>query len=943
MADPRSSPRITPLRIGRRGLITAVSTVGLLIGASEVAAQTCPLSPRPLFAGHTLPLDSTPSPGSMTLERAFPALQFESPVGFEAPPDASDRIFVVEQVGRIQVFENRDDVASASLFLDISELVRFEGEQGLLGLAFDPDYSLNRRFYVNYVARSGCDSGATRCTRIVRYETSPSDPDLADAASAFELLEFDQPYANHNGGAIEFGPDGMLYVASGDGGGGGDPLEQGQDISTPLGAILRLDVREGASTIVPADNPFVDDPQADPLVYHYGLRNPWRMTFDRASGDLFIADVGQNRREEVNRVPAGQPGGLNFGWNACEGTRDFDASCASISSVPPVIEYEHGSAEGGRTVIGGYVYRGSALPELYGSYVYSDASSMNIWAWDGTPAADPWNPGNPGVLISNPGVDLSSWGEDDEGELYAVSISTGFAYRLVRNGAGSGFPLLLSQTGFFSDVATLTASEGMIEYQPASQLWSDSAQKRRWIALPGDRKIVFHADDAWRFPIGSAFVKHFALPLSGGGERFLETRVLLRQTDRWLGVTYKWNAAQTDAVLQTTSVEESIDLGGGFNQIWRFPGSNDCLTCHTAAAGRVLGVRTRQLGEVIAYPPRGAYGGGEEIQLEAWNCAGLFDIDIREPSRYARARSIMDGTATRETRVRSYVATNCEHCHQPLGTAPGSLDLRFTTAIGEWNAIGAPVEQGDFGASDPRLLAPGDRDRSMLWLRQTMSDAATRMARGTLGLDASAVALIGEWIELDLVGFVDSDEDSFGDAVDVCPATPDPAQADRDQDGVGDVCDPDDMPDLGIVWGGTSGGTVFPVDSTIYFAGSVRNSGRLPAEGFPLSFYLSSDRTFDPEVDLAIAQCWIEPLGAGEQAYCVTSRTVTSELVGEADVYYSVVCANLAEIVAEADGPGECLVAGSTVLIPEPSSALLRTFGAVALVALARRRRRPAR
>jgi len=879
-----------------------------------------------------MPLEGDPNPQPMTFVPAFQSLNFGELVGFEVPPDGTNRIFVVEKLGRIHVFENRDDVTTSRVFLDIQSLVVSGGEQGLLGLAFDPDYATNRRFYVNYTAEVGCNApAAAGCSKIMRFQARANDPDQADPATRTEILEFRQPFSYHNGGPVVFGPDGMLYVATGDGGGAEDPERNAQNLGSRLGKILRLNVRAGAPSIVPPDNPFVSTPGADPLVYHYGLRNPWRISFDRVTGDLYIGDVGEGRREEVNRVRAGTPGGLNFGWEYCEGTRDYriGARCTDIASTPPVIEYVHGDPAGGGLVIGGYVYRGDAYPELYGAYLYSDTLSLRVWAWDGTDPVDPWVPGNPGVLISVPPVSLVSFGQDRDGEIFGLKYQSGPIHRLVRAGAPGGgiaVPALLSETGFFSHVPTLTAMPGLVEYEVEAPLWSDGAAKRRWIALPGQGKIQFDATESFDFPVGTAFVKHFQIPRPGGGVRHVETRVFWRQTDRWVGVTYRWNAAQTDAQRLVGGLQESIDLGSGQSQSWRYPSESECLGCHTAAGGRVLGVRARQLGESFRYPS------GTMVQLAAWNCGQLFDVDIRDPNRFARARDLDDPTASRIHRARSYFASNCEMCHQPQGPAPGGLDFRFTRAVGNWNAIEVVPTQGTLGIANARRIAIGSKSRSVAWVRQSTTDSVTRMARGTLAPHTQAVGLIGDWIDNDL-SFLDSDADGVRDSVDRCPMVSDPTQADRDSDGTGNACDPDDQPDLTVR-------SVVPLvgpllaGQSLSLSAVAENLATVASDSFPVSFYLSRDATLDADVDTSIGHCWIESLNGRSTRSCSTTGRIPTDLLpptASPTPYHWIVCADRGGFETDPFSTNDCRASTPTVTVPEPDASV-RAWIAIGVV-----------
>lgn len=924
--------------------VAVVALAQILVQAllpARVLAQACALPADPRFAGHTFPIDTDPVPQAMRFDRAFPALAFGGLVDLQAAPDGTNRLFVVEQAGRIQVFENRNDVTLATGFLDIRSLVASAGqEQGLLGLAFDPDYANNRRFFVNYTATSGCTNpGAAGCTKIVRFEADPADPNRALVASATPILEFAQPFDNHNGGAIAFGPDGYLYVATGDGGDAGDPFRNAQNRASRLGKILRLDVRPGATSLTPPTNPFVGVPGTDPLVYHYGLRNPWRISFDRVTGDLLIGDVGQGIREEVDRVRAGSPGGLNFGWDYCEGTLDYRSgtTCSAIQSTPPVVEYDHFVQNGGEVIIGGYVYRGDLYPELYGAYLYADASSGNVWAWGGQDPANPQNPGNPGVRIATAPPAISSFGQDRDGELFAVSSVTGFIYRLVRNGSsgtGASFPSTLSSTGLFSDVASLTPAPGLIEYDVMTPLWSDGASKRRWMALPGEGRVTFHAREAWDFPVGTVFVKHFELPKPGGGTRRVETRVFLRQVDRWIGMTYRWNTAGTDATRLDTALDEAIDLGSGASQTWHYPSPTECLSCHTTAAGRVLGVRTRN------FEGTRTYANGAAPQIDAWNCARLFDFDVRERSRYDFARAIGDTTATRTKRARSYMASNCEMCHQPGAPAPGGLDMRFTSAVGQWNVVNVAPSEGNLGFPSAKRILPGNRFNSILWIRQSVTDPLVRMAKGTTLADANAVSLIGSWIQSD-VATVDSDEDGIADTVDRCPAIADPLQQDGDQDGVGDHCDADALPDLTVLSQTTPTGTVFPGQS-LTFSATVENDGVGASASFPVTFYLSENATLEPAFDVPVGHCWIESLAGGGTTSCATStaRIPASYRPGPTTpaTLRWIACADRAQVERQGNTTNDCAVAPQGFAVPEPTAAL--GIGILGLAALAETRRR---
>jgi glucose/arabinose dehydrogenase len=315
-------------------------------------------------------------------------------------PDGSGRLFVIEKVGRIRMIEN-DQLLEAP-FLDISDRVGSQGnEQGLLGLAFHPQSQENGRFFVNYTDINGD-------TVIARFQVS-TDPNVADPNSEVQLLGIDQPFPNHNGGVLAFGPDGFLYAGMGDGGSQGDPNGNAQNTDALLGKILRIDVDSADPYTVPADNPFGNE------VWTYGLRNPWRFSFDKATGDLYIGDVGQNQWEEIDFLPAGSPGGANFGWDHREGAHDFEGG-GPEGMIDPVAEYSH--PEGGCSVTGGYVYRGS-MPEWNGIYLYGDYCTGMIWGLINTEGG--WQ----NQLLFDVDVTITSFGQDGAGELYLISDNGG--------------------------------------------------------------------------------------------------------------------------------------------------------------------------------------------------------------------------------------------------------------------------------------------------------------------------------------------------------------------------------------------------------------------------------------------------------------------------------------------------------------------------------------
>ena len=337
------------------------------------------------------------------------------PVAVAHAGDGSGRLFVTLQGGQVVIFDGERVLPRP--FLDLRDRVGSGGERGLLSIAFHPDFARNRLFFANYTDLAGD-------TVISRFRAARRNPNVALSRSERRVLAVPQPYANHNGGQLQFGPDGFLYIGMGDGGSGGDPENRAQDGGSLLGKLLRIDVNGQRPYGIPADNPFAGRTDVRPEIWALGLRNPWRFSFDRSTGDLYIADVGQGDWEEVNFQPAGSPGGQNYGWRRMEGRHCFNppSACDDGTLTPPVLEYDHGV---GRSITGGYVYRGSGVPELAGRYVYGDFASGRIWA--ARSVGGDWI--NEELPVS--GGLISSFGEDEVGELYLTDYAGGRLLKFV--------------------------------------------------------------------------------------------------------------------------------------------------------------------------------------------------------------------------------------------------------------------------------------------------------------------------------------------------------------------------------------------------------------------------------------------------------------------------------------------------------------------------------
>jgi uncharacterized repeat protein (TIGR03806 family) len=724
--------------------VAATDPAGASASAAFTITVTDGTAPLPATGLDARPSNQTclaperPQPATgVQLTRVFPALTFASPVHLLQAPSDGSRWFVVEQAGRVRVFGNEPTVASSSVFIDIASRVVSGGEQGLLGMAFHPDWPATPEVFLSYTR-----SSPTRQSVISRFSSADGGQTL-DPAAEQVLLTVDQPYSNHNGGHIEFGPDGLLYIGLGDGGSGGDPQNNAQTLTNLLGSVLRIDVNgTGAGYDIPAGNPYAGNAKCStgagtapcPEMWAFGFRNPWRWSFDRQTGQLWMGDVGQNAWEEVNRVTAGG----NYGWRQREATHCYNPAtgCAAPGQVlnggtviDPVTEYGH-DASGGQSITGGYVYRGSDLPALSGQYVFGDYVSGRVWSH--TPGAG--NLQKTELLVA--GFNISSFGTSVDDELYVLRYGDGAIFKFEPAGAGTD-PIAdnLADTGCVDPADPTRPASGLIPYAPNAPFWSDGAEKERFIGLPDGATIAETANRDWDFPNGTVLVKNFRLQ-----GKLIETRLFMRHPDGvWGGYTYEWNDAETGATRVMGGKDKLVGT-----QTWTYPSEAQCLQCHTQAAGRSLGLETAQQNGDFTYPSTGRTAN----QVVTLNAIGAISPAIPgTPADWPALADPYGSEGSITDRARAWLHSNCSQCHRPGGNTPTDVDFRYQTALASTNACDVAPSGGDLGVADARLIAPGDPDRSVVVTRIETLDPQHRMPPvGSNVVDAAGVRLLRDWI-----------------------------------------------------------------------------------------------------------------------------------------------------------------------------------------------------
>lgn len=720
-----------------------------------------------LFAGHALGADKpfgidhripwttsrvhgTPEPPPpYRTQRAYANLTFKNPLDIAFAPGNS-RIFVAEQYGRIYSFPPDENCNHADLFADlpaqmkgIEKVPYATGVGAVYAITFDPHFQQNHYVYICYVLNFSAPRDVKLTpqnqfgSRISRFTVMQTDPPRIDPDSEQILITWFA--GGHNGCCIKFGPDGYLYISTGDGGDPDppDPFNTGQDISDLLCSILRIDVHQpsdGKAYSIPPDNPFIHTPGARPEVFGYGLRNPWRMSFDRATGNLWVGDVGWELWESVCCVKTG----TNCGWSIMEGPNPVHPTgqVGPTPITPPVIALSHVES---CSLTGGIVYHGKKLPMLGGHYIFGDWQTCRLWAakCDGDKL-------RPHQTIAQTDQRIVAFGEDPAGELLIVDHQGGGLWRIVPNEAANepvNFPRKLSESGLFTSLVPMVPAPGVIAYSVNAPQWLDGATAQRWVAVPGDQKVFWGKgvwnDDRATFPKDSVFVRTISLE-----SKPVETQLLQFDGFQWHAYTYKWNETQTDAELvDALGDDQVIELNSGRHR-WNYASRAQCITCHNVWCNFVIGFEPGQLDRSQLF------GDLSDNQVRTFRHIGYLLPPRDEPSTDQKLTlsNPYDTSANLNERARSYLHVNCSVCHRFGGGGSALFDVRKELSPDKLNLIDVKPNLGGFELDDARLVCPGQPNRSVLLYRMSKLGRGRMPHIGSDVVDTQGLALMRQWI-----------------------------------------------------------------------------------------------------------------------------------------------------------------------------------------------------
>lgn len=716
--------------------------VWLWLGQAIVAQEDEPFGLAKRERWVNTRLVGTPEPPPpYTVEPVYTNLAWHAPM-FIAPEPGSNRLFAMlngadGQPAELVVFRDEPRVKESRRLLELGGRIAYS-------FCFDPGYARNRQLYLFTNLRSA-KFGGGKANRISRVVVRDGAEGGIEPQSEHIILEWAS--RGHDGGGIAFGLDGLLYISTGDGTSDSDNWLSGQTLDDLLGGVLRIDVRDSTPDkpyAIPPDNPFVDLPGARPELFAYGLRNPWRLAVDARTGQVWVGNNGQDLWESVHLVRPGE----NYGWSVYEGSHPFylNRKLGPHPLTLPTAEHPHSEA---RSITGGVVYHGAKWPDLRGHYIYGDYETGKIWGLrhDGERVVSQRE-------LADTVLGIAGFAETNSGELLVVDHAGGF-YRLVpRPGTRqpAPFPARLSDTGLFADTAAHEMKPGVIGYSVTAPGWHDGASARRWMAVPGDGRVGYRRDAAWQFPNGSALLQTLSVEREdprGLAKPFrVETRILLRQQNEWVGYSYRWNEAQTDAALvapagakATFRMADPGALGQFRRHDWAFPSRADCMACHSRAGGYILGITGANMNRDHDY------GAIAADQLRTLSHVGLLRDAPRSGSR--RGGALVDPYDTGEDldrRVRSYLHINCAACHTRSGGGNSTMELKLDTAHDAMNLIEARPQHDTFGIANAMLVSPGAPGQSVLLQR------LSRRGRGQMpplvsgAVDHAAVGLFRDWI-----------------------------------------------------------------------------------------------------------------------------------------------------------------------------------------------------
>ena len=755
------------LRVGCRKLLLPL-VLAILI-CPPVLCATEPLR-EPWNESKVVGFPDAPPPFEVAQIHAH--LDIQKPMGITALPGTGDLLVHVHKGGyggpgrllRFTPAEQGDETTVAGTSsTDLTEFLVLDDI--IYGIAFHPDFEKNGWMYVGCNGKS--DTVGKICTRVLRFKIQREPPYRCDATSQTTIIEW--PSNGHNGGDLAFGHDGMLYVSAGDGTSDSDANHAGQDLTTLPGSMLRIDVdqpADGKKYSIPRDNPFIDIDGARPEIWAYGLRNPWRISVDGETGDLWAGINGQDLWETAQVVRRGE----NYGWSITEGSHPFQPQREKGPTpiIPPTIEHPHSEA---RSLTGGHVYYGKKHPTLTGHYVYGDYATGMIWA-----AKYENNSIVSHFPVARTSLQIAGFGVDHQGELIVVDHGSGL-FELVptTQKKSNKFPRLLSQTGIYESITENRIHPGLIPYQVNSPLWSDGAIKERFIGIPGTQTIPFQKAKSWDFPDGTVLVKTFSLPVARvsqtGNETDsessltrIETRLMTRQKGEWHGYSYQWNADQTDAFLvdaaghdETYQITSDDDSNAVVKQTWHYPSRSECMVCHSRASNFVLGLSVRQTNLTLTGHD------GPQSQLEYFRQMGLFhnsdsakkdeassQSEFEFPEAVTNLPSLAnpaDTTQPLENRVRSYLHSNCANCHVKEGGGNSKIILANDRSLSKTGLIDVTPIHDSFGITDAKLIKPAESAASILLQRMKRRGRGQMPPLATSLVDQQAVEMISKWID----------------------------------------------------------------------------------------------------------------------------------------------------------------------------------------------------